>query len=259
MARNRGKKALYEVMSRARSKPVSGKTPEQMAPKRAAEETPATKKKIESPASNGAAKWWKRPRIVQLNAGRIEFSMPYQVAVAVALVLVLMLVASYRVGQFSAIGGQQAPSRPVGQAPQSRQGHLTARQNETPARPAVSDVKQPAAPAESAAPKPQKVEPAKPAGNNVIVVAQYSAMADLRPVQAHFLQNGIELEIVKQGGLYFLQTKQRYDNPNTPGTDGYKARQRIVEIGAKYKGKAPPGYETFAPHYFSDAYGKKVE
>jgi hypothetical protein len=84
-------------------------------------------------------------------------------------------------------------------------------------------------------------------------------MADLKAVEAHFLENGIELEIVQQGGLYFLQTKQRYDNPNTPGTDGFKAKQKIAEVGAKYKGKAPPGYETFAPRYFSDAYGRKVE
>jgi hypothetical protein len=93
----------------------------------------------------------------------------------------------------------------------------------------------------------------------VIVLVQHDAMADLLPVQAHFAEAGIELEIVQQGGLYFLQTKQRYDNPATPGTDGYKAKQKIAEVGAKYKGKAPPGYATFAPHYFSDAYGKKVE
>ena len=78
-------------------------------------------------------------------------------------------------------------------------------------------------------------------------------------MQAHFSEYGIETEIVAERGHYFLQTKERYDNPDKPGTDGYKALQRIKEIGAKYKGKAPPGYETFAPNYFSDAYGKKVK
>jgi hypothetical protein len=60
-------------------------------------------------------------------------------------------------------------------------------------------------------------------------------------------------------GRYFLQTKNRYDNPGTPGTNGHKALQEIISVGAKYKGKAPPSYETFAPHFFSDAYGKKVK
>jgi hypothetical protein len=60
-------------------------------------------------------------------------------------------------------------------------------------------------------------------------------------------------------GSYFLQTKNRYNNPGTPGTDGYKALQKIIEVGAKYKGQAPPGYVTFAPNFFSDAYGKKVK
>jgi len=77
-------------------------------------------------------------------------------------------------------------------------------------------------------------------------------------VQAHFSEYGIETEVELESGRYFLQTKQRYDNPATVGTDGYKAKQKIIEVGAKYKGKAPAGYETFAPKYFSDAYGKKA-
>jgi hypothetical protein len=63
---------------------------------------------------------------------------------------------------------------------------------------------------------------------------------------------------VPESGRYVLQTKQRYQN-TTVGSDGYKAIQKIREVGVLYKGKAPPGYETFAPNYFSDAYGKKVK
>jgi hypothetical protein len=251
MARNRGKKALYEVMSRARSKPGYGKTLEQMASKRVVENEPVAKPKSEAAAPKAATKWWKKPRVVQLNAGRVEFSIPYQVAVAVALVLVLVVVASYRLGQFSATGRQQSPALSGGQGPQA--------QNGPPARPAANDVSRPPATVERTSPRTEKAEPVKPAGNNVIVLVEYSAMADLKPVQAHFLENGIETEIVGQSGRYFLQTKQRYESTTTPGSDGYKAIQKIKEVGAKYKGKAPPGYETFAPRYFSDAYGKKVE
>ncbi len=251
MARNRGKKALYEVMSRARSKSGYTKPPEQPAPQRPTEIEPVAKPKSEPAVTTIAAKWWRKPRVVQLNAGRIEFSVPFQVAVAAGLVLVLALLASYRLGQFAGLTVPVGPAPASGQAQQDPVGSVTNR--------AASDVTPPAAPVDRTPAKPEKVEPVKPAGNNVIVLAQHSAMADLLPVQTHFLENGIELEIVQQGGLYFLQTKQRYDNPNTPGTDGYKAKQRIAEVGAKYKGKAPPGFEPFAPRYFSDAYGKKVE
>jgi hypothetical protein len=251
MARDqRGRKALYEVMSRVRTKPDFGKPVEQMAPSRPVENEPVVQQKSEAATPKSTAKWWRKPRIVQLNAGRIEFSVPFQIAVAAGLVLVLLLVASYRLGQFSARAGQQEPA---GQVPQAR--------NEVPAQPAANDVRQPPAKVENTPPKTGKIEPAKPVApkNNVIVLVEYNAMADLQPVQVHFLENGIELEIVQQGGRYFLQTRQRYDNPATPGTDGYKALQRIKGVGAKYKGKAPPGYESFAPRYFSDAYGKKVE
>ncbi len=166
--------------------------------------------------------------------------------------LVLLVVASYRLGQFHAGVRQQEPAQPVSQGPQTR--------NEAPTQPAANDVRRPVTKVENTPPKPEKPVPViKPAGTNVIVLVEYSAMADLLPVQAHFAENGIETEIVGQNGRYFLQTKQRYDNPATPGTDGYKAKQKIAEVGAKYKGKAPPGYETFAPRYFSDAYGRKAE
>ena len=249
MARNRGKKALYEVMSRARSKSGYGRTPEQPAPKRPSETEPAAKPKSEPAATKSAAKWWRKPRVVQLNAGRIEFSMPYQVAVAAGLVLVLALLASYRLGQFAALGRQPGP--PAGQAGQI--------QKENPAGQVTDDIRRPPTPAEKTPPKPEKVEPVVSAGDNVIVLTHYHTMADLGPVQAHFAQYGIVTEIVPESGRYVLQTKQRYQNTTTPGSDGYKAIERIKEVGALYKGKAPPGYEAFAPNYFSDAYGKKVK
>jgi len=64
-------------------------------------------------------------------------------------------------------------------------------------------------------------------------------------------------EIKLINGRYFLQTIDKYDNPMRPGTDGYRARQKIVEIGRQYR--APENLESFAPNYFDDAYGKRVE
>jgi len=251
MARNRGKKALYEVMSRARSKSGYTRPPEQPAPKRPSEIEPAAKPKTEPAVTTVAAKWWRKPRVVQLNAGRIEFSMPYQVGVAVALVLVLALLASYRLGQFAGLAVPAGPAPASGQAPQGPAGNVANR--------AASDVPPPAAPVDRTPPKPEKVEPAVSVGDNVIVLAHYHTMADLGPVQAHFTEYGIVTEIVPESGRYVLQTKQKYQNTTTPGSDGYKAIQKIKEVGALYKGKAPPGYETFAPNYFSDAYGRKVK
>jgi len=250
MARNRGKKALYEVMSRARSKSGYGRAPEQPAPTRPVVAEPAARPKSEPAATKNAAKWWRKPRVVQLNAGRIEFSMPYQVAVAVGLVLVLALLASYRLGQFAGLSAPAGPASASAQVPKAPVENPTDR--------VASGTPPPAVPVERTPPKPEKVEPVVTAGDNVIVLVHYHTMADLQPVQAHFAEHGIVTEIVPESGRYVLQTKQRYQN-TTVGSDGYKAIQKIREVGVLYKGKAPPGYETFAPNYFSDAYGKKVK
>jgi len=250
MTRNRGKKALYEVMSKARVKPDNGKIVEHLRPKKPDEEAPVVKEKNAAGVPKSAAKWWRKPRIVQLNAGRIEFSIPYQIAVVLVLVFIFVIIAAYRFGQSSYPAGQQETDQPA-PAVQEMDG-------ERPVERAMADITQPSAPPENTTAKTEVAEPATPTGNNVIVLVVYDSLPDLAPVQAHFSEYGIETEIKTESGRYFLQTMQKYDNPGTPGTDGYKARQKIVEVGAQYKGKAPAGYETFAPNYFSDAYGKKV-
>lgn len=250
MTRNRSKKALYEVMSQARVKPENGKIVEQLRPKKPDEEALAIRQKESAAVPKSAAKWWRKPRVVQLNAGRIEFSMPYQIAVVLVLVFIFVILAAYRLGQSSYPAEPQQADQPE-PAVQEMDG-------EKPVERAMSDISQPSAPPENATAKTEVAEPVKPMGNNVIVLVVYDSLPDLAPVQAHFSEYGIETEIVTERGRYFLQTKQRYDNPATPGTDGYIAKQKIAEVGAKYKGKAPAGYESFAPFYFSDAYGKKV-
>ena len=256
MTRNRGKKALYEVMSKARVKPDQGTIVEHLRPRTPDKETSAARQKGPSGATKAAASWWKKPSIVQFNAGRFEFSMPYQVAIVLLLVFIFVIIAAYRFGQNSYPAGQQETDQ--------QDAAVQETNDQTPLDQAIVDVMPPYSQPESSenmanmAARTEVAEPVKPMGNNVIVLVQYDSLPDLAPVQQHFSEHGIETDIVTERGRYFLQTKERYDNPGTPGTDGYKALQKIIEVGAKYKGKAPAGYEPFAPKYFSDAYGKKV-
>ncbi len=260
MARNRGKKALYEVISKAKARQDYGKSLEQIRPKKTEETKPAAE------PSKTMADWWKKPRIAQFNAGRFEFSVPYQVAIVIGLVLVLMLLGSYRMGQKSQLPGQLAAAEQGEAAGQIDQGAAAAQATagiEQPVAP-VDDVPPPTeeiTPAEDVTPEVEELEPVKPKGKNAIVLAQSGRVVDLEPVVAHFAEYGIALTIEPlENGQYLLRTAQQYvRNPAEPGTDGFEAKREIIRVGALYKGKAPAGLDTFAPHYFSDAYGKKVE
>jgi len=245
MVRNKRKKALYEVMSKARDKPGYGRTLEKMQPKRSDE----SKSAVNAETSKATARWMRKPRIVQFNFGRIEFSMPYPLAFALVLGLIVLVLAAYRLGYY--LTDQRAISTAV-ETPQIKRT--------TPMERGAADIREPPAPVEDST-LLDEVKPTLPksTGNNVIVLVEFGARADLVPVRAHFAEYGIDTEIVMEKGRYFLQTKNRYDNPGTTGTNGYKALQKIIEVGAKYKGKAQPPFETFAPNFFSDAYGKKVK
>ncbi|UCE46626.1 MAG: hypothetical protein JSW47_13505 [Phycisphaerales bacterium] len=260
MARNRGKKALYEVMSKARARQDYGKNLEPMHSKK----TEEGRKAVVS--SKAMADWRKRPRIAQFNAGRFEFSVPYQAAIALGLVLVLLLLGSYRLGQNSVVPAQLATDKPGGRVeridPESSD-ELTRANMQKPASPdedvpsdqTVSPNKDMTAEVE------KEVEPARPKGKNAIVLAQSGRVVDLQPVVEHFAEHGIELMIAPlEGGRYLLRTVEQYvRDPAIPGTDGFEAKREIIRVGALYKGKAPAGLDTFAPYYFSDAYGMKVE
>ena len=238
-------------MSKARVKPGYGATLERMRPKQSKQARPADDPKRAAEAPKAAARWPRKPRVVQLNAGRIEFSMPYQIGVALLLGLILVILVSFRLGQYL------SPARQPGANEADQQKLRIDRDN--PIGQAGMDVLPSYASTQNMFLNTQEVEPVESTGSNVIVLVEYGTLADLGPVQAHFAENGIETEIVMENGRYFLRTKNTYDNPATPGTDGYETLQKIIEVGAKYEGRAPAGYETFAPHFFKDAYGKKVK
>lgn len=252
MAHNE-KKALYEVLSKANwPKPRDGKALEPLHPEAADEENQTQKPaRFTIQLPKRAAVWLNKPRAVQFNAGRIEISMPYQLAVALLLGLVLLVLIAYRLGQMSYRGSPKATVVDT-KTPVSVQKAAP--------KAAAAVALQKAAPVEEkapAAPVVQKAEPVKSKGDNRIVIQSYQLKADLEPVQQYFAQYGIETEIIKIDAWYYLVTKDKYENPGRPGSDGYLAKQKIIELGAKYK--APPGCETFGAQPFRDAYGKKFE
>jgi len=236
--RSRRKKALYEVMSKTRSKSLYGRALEKSHPE-------ASGKDDSTELPENTQLWWSRPRIAQFNAGRFEVSIPYQLAIALLLGLILLILMAFRLGQID-----QKVADSAAQTSKAEQINQMDR--------AATAAAQTPVPAEKTPPDAEKAVPAQVTGDNAIVLVQYKRSADLVPVRQHFAEYGIKTEIVQQGGWYFLITKDRYESFEQ-GSKGYKAKQKIVEVGAKYAGKAPEGYETFAPHFFKDAYGKKVK
>jgi hypothetical protein len=276
--RNRGKKALYEVMAKAGLKSSENKPLEQRPePEKPVEDaqpivqgeaepvvnevplsmpTPEPEpsfKQEEIPLETApyvpenAAIWTKKRKMVQLDADRIDISITYQLAGAVVLGLVLVLLVVFRLGQNSG----------------ERQVSSTAEKVTKPAVPAkvVPKVETPVVkqPVVEAVKKPEPPKPAasQSTGDNRIVLAQYHSSRDLEPVQKYFADNGIDLVIEKRESGFFLVTKNLYDNPAKAGADGAAVKKKITEVGAGYK--APQGYESFAPKLFSDAYGEKVK
>lgn len=239
MVRKRSKKPFYEVMGKTWSKPGQYKPLGQPHPEEPAEDQPiAPPEKL--------ARWPKKPKIVQFNADRVEISIPYQLAIAILLGLVLLVLIFFRLGQITSPSSQINPKTPKNT--QKVAPKLTAT---APQRPAA---------AEKTAPVPtsgEKTKPAKLEGNNRIVIQTYQLRADLEPVKQYFAQFGIETEIKKIGNWYYLVTRNKYENPEKPGTNGHFAKQKIIQWGAKYK--APPGYETFGTKPFHDAFGMKFD
>lgn len=241
MARSRDKKALYEVIKESHKL-----SPDKKLEKPSQEEF--GEEQQQSPAKIPAcrqAKWLNKPRIVQFNFGRIDISISYPLAVALLLGLILLILVAFRLGQISG----PEPAESTSKAPQgTRETAFEAGIN----RP------QRAAPVEERASMPlfaAEAEPVTPKGDNRIVIQTYQVRTDLEPVKRYFAGFGIDTEIVKIGDWYYLVTTDKYENPEKQGTDGYSAKQRIIELGAGYK--APPGYETFGSKPFRDAYGMK--
>ncbi len=216
-----------------------------------------------------------RPKAVQVHDGRIEISLPYTIGVTVLLISVLLVLGAFRLGQMQHRYRLPAVNSSVA-------GKV---KTPAPAPKVEPEVKQSPARAEPPAPAPGVEAVASDAdvttapatvqgGDHVIVLAQHAQREPLDAVKAYFGSQGIATEVISvaklrdylvgQGinagvlgtrGGFMLVTARYYDNPQNQGTDGYKAKQEIIEVGRRYKPKSAS--ESF-PNYFSDAYGMKV-
>lgn len=234
MARSRKKKALYEVIGKTWPKPGSGRAGEQPPVKKSGTDESAAPKPV-------GTVWPRRPRILQFNAGRIELSLPYQLAIALILGLVLLVLVFYRLGQMS-YPAEQESSNPAAK--------IKDVDWDRPTGPATVD----RTPAPGAA---ENAEAVGQKGRNRIVIQTYETRTQLEPVKEYFASFGIKTEFRKIGGWYYLVTQDKYENPEKRGTDGYLAKERIIELGADYK--APEGYESFGKKPFHDAYGMRFD
>ncbi|MBN1360487.1 MAG: hypothetical protein JW993_07845 [Sedimentisphaerales bacterium] len=233
-------------------------------PKSARLPKPVTPVEKAEPSRSVPTQRWLKAKAVQLNAGRIEISVSYQIAIAIGLGLILLLLIAFKVGQIDqrARYGQTAST-----APRSPQAGT---ETETPTRPG---------PFVSGTPAGRSGTAATGQGDHWIVLAYHERQADLEAAKLHFADNGIDttvyaVETLRQyfikngfdtrllpsgdGFLLVTSPTKLYDNPEKPGTDGFKVKERIKQIGAAYKDKAPAGLDSFAPNYFGDAYGMKI-
>ena len=296
--------ALYEVMSKAREKPGYRRTLDKMHEKHSSdskvEETdegmikeaeaehkpevavepvaePIKEQTVECvPIKDDSGdaipqtgvQWWRKPRVVQMNAGRIEFSMPYQLVIALVLGLVLVVLVAFQLGQRYYMAATRAePTNPAGnpieQGVEAEPNPLVSgddsnvraryelNQDET------TPVKTNNDQAQNQTTKPKPTVPTVSVGDHTIILVEHDKKPDLENVQKHFKKYGISTDIVGRPGRYFLQTTQRFKVPSAACSE---TLTKIKEVGVKYKDEAPEGSKTtFAPRYFSDAYPMKVK
>ncbi|MBN2131098.1 MAG: hypothetical protein JW741_16475 [Sedimentisphaerales bacterium] len=225
----------------------------------------------------GPSQTWLRPKRVQLNDGRIEISLPWQLGVAIGLGLILVVLIAFRLGQIdqkARFAGAQQPVRTGAPSTTPAGGAVAAGSSGAPASRAGSGVGATAGSGVGAA--AGSATPPASTGDHVIVLAQYPVRTHLEPVRSYFSSQGIQTEILavsvlrqyfserglnaavlpNKDGFMLVTSGTLYENPNNSDSDGYTMKQKIVRLGAQYK--APIGYETFAPNYFSDAYGMKI-
>ena len=234
MARNTPKMTLYEVTKKvAKINKSRTRRDENVPPK--VPEPIKTEKKPDMSIRATQARPQRRPLLASYKRRRNLLTRPYVVLV-LALGIILAVWAISRSPNDAEI------------TPEPQNGATEAGEGTTVAEP---EVKKPVAdPVMNVTDAPPTVM----AGDHVVVLAHYISKGELEQVEAHFAENGVETVIQKNGAYYVLVTKNRYNNPNNKGTDGYAAIQMLKQVGAKYK--APPGYKGFT---FNDIYGDKVD
>ncbi len=223
-------------------------------------------------ASPAPASTWLRPRPIQLNEGRVEISVPYHVGVIVAVVLLMVVLVAYRLGQ-ARQGGPASGAGGQGQPAVNPSGTTNLPVRTPPQNPAMPNVdRTPTNTLVAPSSAQQNIVPARVQGDNCIVLARSKTKENFDPVVKHFadygvrvlplpidlirkvlVEQGLNPAVLPSGDGYLLVTSDYFTSEDVP-----KMKQRIAELGKLYKGKAPSGFESFAPNYFSDAYGMKI-
>lgn len=240
MAYRQKRKSLYEVIGRGKFKPFSSKSLEKKSEEFFGETKLAEERPVKSP--RGESQWPKKPKMLQFLNGRLETSVPYTVIIAFGLGCILLFLVFFRLGQL-----YEKKSR----VPEAGRSDLNlANIQDFLTKPGETVSKE-----TGVITNAQQLQADSEVGSNHIVIMQYHSQKDLEPAKKYFDENGIETEIEQRGDLYFLVTKKdTYNNPNKQGTDGFAAKQKIIQIGAGYE--APPGFEKFV---FKDPYGEKAK
>jgi hypothetical protein len=245
MARNNmGHMALYEAVNHDKFKAAQDKELERtVALKEAADEPYA------QPVPQRKNAWLAKPRPFQIHNGTVEAYVPYPIAITVLIALVFVLVVAFALGRWS---GKRAVASTTA-AESKKQAEIMAKTAEV--AKTMAQI--------SATPPPaiQSITPsvvasaAAASGEYVIVIKQLSEQRNLEPVKKYFDEHGIGTEIKNIAGSYYLVTKNRFDSVKK-GTEGAQMLEKIKNVGSRYL--SPPGYGSFAPKMFTDAYGKKM-
>ena len=241
MARKRKKKALYEVISQSRSR-SSIERATQKDTERADTGESAVSDKVDTSVRT---QWPRKPKLFQFNAGRVEISMPYQLAVAMLLGIVLLVLVFFRLGQMSYLKNQNSQSGETSK--EFEPGSLN-----SDGEIYSIETRSNGQPKEITTGFTSGVEST---GDNVIVIQILKDRTQLEPVKDYYSSLGIETRIIGKNDRYYLVTEKRYDNPDS--TAAYSAKQMIIRRGADYK--PPPGYKGFGEKPFSDAFFMKIE
>jgi len=247
MAKYRGKKSLYEVIRQSQLKSGQGKQVNK-------QDTQADKQE-----SSGKGEWPKKPPLFYALRGRVEFSLPYTGLAAVILAAVLVVLLAYRLGQRNAINtSPEAGNNSTAVPADTRQEETPPAERTNESETGNSETQEASEKVSADTTQPVESETQESStGDNRIVIQTCPTRRPLEPVVKYFAEHNIETEIMKIGNRYFLLTKASFENPGRKGTDGYKMRERIVELGADYE--SPPGYASFGEKPFYDAYGMKFD
>ena len=295
MRRHAGQRALYEAMSRSGAKrkrlgllqrlrpqleklrkagaaklkrPASQPEPTAGKPAPVVLKPPKSREAPQQ-AVQGPTQTWLRPKAWQLNEGRIEITLPYQFGIIIGLGLTLLVLIAFWFGHRLGQMDQRARYGRAAQSASAAAGGLPARTEGSGA-----DATEPRPETKSDGDRGATV--ARTTGKNLIVLARHPQREHLEPVMAYFAEHGIVTGVVPyenlrehfakkgldasrlpEGDGFLLAVRGLYDNPEKEGTDGNAVLKQIVELGRGYR--APPGRESFAQNYFSDAYGMKIE